>query len=284
MLADATGFLQTSNSIWKGKTDQAFLSRQQLLEYRRASKFSQDSLQYLTTFSRSLEQPSYVPKPNRPKIVSPAPKVTELNADFRGGNSGFEGDDEINPSFLTIRVKNTFTRLDGSTAAVGEPLVKTRWNLDRLSLVTRTATSTATPTSDIYKRFGLSRSDATQPWTYNHGILNGGEPIVGTLARVADENREPDFAEMLKAAIAAGSLGKAAPNGEIPGAYHYVLDASVDLQVLQIMANLIDQYDEDAYPTRIAFGPPGSVRTVFGTEDLPYFLPLPPLRPRHQKS
>ena len=151
---------------------------------------------------------------------------------------------------------------------------------------------------------------------------------IETLGQVAAEAvpREPNFFEMLKAGILSGSVGRdpgpwggtAAPNQSPPGnplnsggegvqgVYFDTLSADADLHLLQIGANIIDQFDADSYPTPIylrkfpameytnpatatnyAIGPPyttkiaagaspapemGPVDLVYGIENLPYLM------------
>ena len=280
--SNTNGFMKivSPTGVTTPPTDQAFLSRQQLIGLAQSLSISPDFLQYLGTFSRSLEQPSFVPDPNRPKILTTggAPPDQTL-ADSYTGNNDAQGLDtntstSNNPPFLSVRVVKTFTRLNGTTAVVGEPLVKTKFALSRLALVTYSATNTQTAGDPIYDRFGIYRTSTASPWTYNHGGTNG---VILTLSQVANLTtpREPDFAELLKAAIAAGSLGKGGPNfhnGQ-GNNYQYTLDVTTDLQVLQIMANLIDQQDTDSYPTVIQLynTPHAFYMPVYGVEDLPYF-------------
>jgi len=265
-------------------SDQAVLSRQQLISLAQSIGINLNALQYLGTFSRALEQPSFVPDANRPKVInagaSPAAPPAYTTADsYLGNNDGVGGDDTINPAFLKIRVTTAFTRLNGTTAVVGEPLVKTKWALSHLGLVAYNATNatvqaTSATTADpdpIYDRFGLKRSSTTSPWTYNHG-----QNSIMTLSQVAAltgaNAREPDFAELLKAAIAVGSLAKGGPdlhNNQCN--YQYTIDTTVDYQVLQIMANLIDQYDTDSYPTQVQISAGAYNRVFSGIEDVPYF-------------
>ncbi|MEJ0001547.1 MAG: hypothetical protein WDO13_21890 [Verrucomicrobiota bacterium] len=105
---------------------------------------------------------------------------------------------------------------------IGEPLVKYRFPLDKLALLEKLKDSGASLTADditnIQKYFGLDlATDANGPsfrhWTYPttnptyvHGVLSGATGIM-TLDDVAQENREPDFFELLQAGILAGSLG-----------------------------------------------------------------------------
>ncbi len=98
----------------------------------------------------------------------------------------------------------------------------------------------------------------------------------------------PDFFETLQAAILVGSLGRdAGPAGVKDGSWagNYARyanasgvesdviaeDQNVYRHVLQIGANIIDQFDPDSYPTAIMMGVTTSTyTTVFGTENLPY--------------
>ncbi|HSI85214.1 MAG TPA: hypothetical protein VK970_15595 [Candidatus Methylacidiphilales bacterium] len=145
---------------------------------------------------------------------------------------------------------------------------------------------------------------------------------IKTLAEVAAEGREPNFFELLKATILRGSLGMgpgpaAFKNGD-PTVYLFpsikyasgypdltgqvglfshtfgfystipVPSRIPDVQIIQIGANIIDQFDTDSYPTAIYFrysevgdkdpvtGGAGAlpifgpVTMVFGIENLPY--------------
>jgi hypothetical protein len=271
-------FLTVSNaqvtSGGKIKTDQAFASRQQLLKFRSLIGFPQDALQYLGTFSRDLEQPSFIPNPNRPRVRSAA----GANAGTYGtGNDAYGVDrdatptTDINPPFLRVRAKTDFTRRDGTAALVGDPLVKKRFALSRLGQILSDSTATQNPSDPIYRDFGIYRSNTSEPWKYDHGNSNG----ILRLDEVAALGREPDFFELLKAAINVGSLGKSAAvtNWNQPGTasqlQHDGHDIFSVLQVLQIGANIMDQYDGDGYPTRIAFaGDPD--KEVRGVESLPY--------------
>ncbi|HSI21145.1 MAG TPA: hypothetical protein VLA04_05630 [Verrucomicrobiae bacterium] len=281
------GFLSVNTSALPAATgaprsDQMLVSRQQLIRLVQSQGLSSDILQYMGTFSRSLEQPSYTPHPARPRIVNvstPPPTAggSPNESKYAGNNDAAGGDDIINPAFLSIRVKSAFTRLNGQQAVPGEPLVLNRFPLNYLSMVTYSATNSSLPagftasasdSDPIYNYFGLKSTDPSSPWVYNHG-----SNVILTLDKVAAAGREPDFAELLKAAIIVGALGKGAPNLDTTlSNYQYTLDTSVDYQVLQIMANLIDQQDSDSYPTCIQINSgPGGVTTLYGAEDLPYF-------------
>jgi len=320
---NASGFLRAANTnLFSGKSDQLFVSRRQLIGFfQKALGGSTDpsvrnTLQYFTHFSRDIDQPSFVPDPNRPKVLSAA----------QGGTSAVGLDDKINPSYLTVRVQRSFTRNDGSTANVGDPLVNKRFALNRLAWLTCKGPSANRSQSDpdiqalinngipwtylqlgtaanIQKYFGLNWNGSQ--WRYN--LHNGAGSGTGSIMRVGrppsdspdpatyvedlTSGREPDFFELLKSALTVGSLGKslvsgltavAADTGALQSEqmynYNYDPERSVDRQIIQIGANMINQSRPDNFPMRIVFddgvgnrnasGP--SATTVVGVADLPY--------------
>jgi len=329
--ANTTGFLRTANiALSSGVSDRMFSSRQQFIEFFKnkipsLTKATLDTLQYLTTFSRDLNQPSYAPNSNRPKVLSAA----------QGGNSaaGASGiDDKINPSYLTVRVQKSFTRNDGSTANPGDALVNKRFALNRLAWLTCKGPSATRTQSDpdiqalinngipwsylqlgtaenIQKYFGLNWNGSQ--WLYN--IHNGAGSGKGSIMRVGRPpsdspngaiyvedlatGRDPDFFELLKSAITVGSLGKAlvatatgaTPVAADPGAggqseqpynYNYDPERSVDRQIIQIGANMINQSRPDNFPVQIVFddgvgnrnalASASTATTVVGVADIPY--------------
>ena len=305
VLANRTGFLRVNPSVrFNGQTDQLFTSRQQLIGLCDAFGISRNALQYLTNYSRALEQPCFVPahianpttapsingvsanSPPTSPVTNPAVNSYLGNNDAAGTSGGISGQDIINPALLTIRGAQAFLRSDHSAAVIGEPLVKRKFALSRLAEISYTATSatpsitdpTSTGSNHIKEWFGLSRVNASAPWVYDHRLSGDTSPVhIYTLREVAAANREPDFAELLKAAINAGSIAKGGPNlHNNQGNYQYVLDVAVDYQVLQIMANLIDQYDTDSFPTVIQIAFASIYRTFRGAEDLPYFYRFHP--------
>ncbi|MEI6713556.1 MAG: hypothetical protein WCO60_07380 [Verrucomicrobiota bacterium] len=306
-----------------------------------------DSLQYLNHFSRSLEQPSVNPKLSatnqtefRPRIVPPAgigdlptseyttPKDLLLGANYRGGNDSASQEDLINPAFLSIRAQSPFLRSSGHLSTPCEALVKSKFPLSRLRWITAKGPSCELPKNHIqhnedgtaeaiYTAFGLRWDRIREVWEYEHKLhlsrIPENKTIIATLDRVRDANREPNFFELLKASISAGSLGKAAaidhphtasapctPNDS--ASFQQRKDRSLDLQVFQIGANIIDQYDPDSFPTLLSIpststdSPQSTPKEdiVRGIEDLPYFyrlhlagvpnaddLPIPPLPSGH---
>lgn len=250
--------------------DRMFASRQDLIRYAKANsgtfETSGDSipaLQYLTTFSRDIDAPSFAPNPNRSKIRSLA----------NGGNDAFGLDDDINPDLGNVRVTTLFTRPDGSAARSGDPLLARRFPLSRLGLLTASATAAKNQSDAIHRSFGLSRSSDSDPWVYDHGNAAN----ILRLAEVSTAGREPDMFELLKAAITAGSVGKQSgiqmfnPNSTTgTDTYRSARDVSLNYQIIQIAANIIDQADADNLPTRIRF----DGRDFYGIENLPYLTAI----------
>jgi Tfp pilus assembly protein PilX len=114
---NTSGFLQTSATTWRGRTDQAFVNRQELIEYRRTTQFSINALQYMGTFSRELNSPTW-------------------------------GDP------ATARVTAPFQRRDGSTAQVGDVLFR-RFPIAELAWVGPNGAIAPGTASTVQRDFGL---------------------------------------------------------------------------------------------------------------------------------
>ncbi len=220
----------------------------------------QNVLQYLGTFSRSLSQPQLaLGWPNgSPPILPPE----SGGNDGAGWNEGYPNQAQhLNPPFALIRVRTPFMRTDGTAAVVGEPLVKKRFSLTRLGLIH--ADSIARNGSPIERLFGLARQNSAEPWVYRPA-----QRRILTLHEVAclegAAAREPDFLELLKGSVLSGSLARNSGIASVPP------DDSLDEALVQIAANIIDQADPDAFPTRIQFQGRGGPRVFNGVENLPY--------------
>ncbi len=144
-------------------------------------------------------------------------------------------------------------------ATSGRLLLEKRFPLSRLQLFA----DPATKASEIEKFFGLTYVPDSRSFTYKNSRI-------ATLAQVAAESefREPDFFELLKAAISSGSIGQSAGTTA-----SIADDPDKDAHIMQIGANIIDQYDLDSdgggkipIPTTIAF----AGNTLYGVENLPY--------------
>jgi hypothetical protein len=279
VLNNTNGFLSPSTATWNNRTDQVFVQRQALIAFRTATQFSVNALQYLSQFSRETNAPSFSPSTPQGSTIDYAALATTATA--------------INPNFLFRRVSTSFTRFDGTTAVVGEPLVKTRFPLSRLAWISYNGPSAlrtlppqtpALPPTDpnydmwalqwvygiptsyllagtaanIQACFGLTFGGSVgAPWTYSHGAANR----ILRLDEVAAAGREPDFFELLQAGILSGSLGQstAPPPGTSGGGttggnvFPDVHMSSSMQHVLTIGACIIDQADSDSIPTRIQF-------------------------------
>lgn len=258
------------------RTDQALVTRQDLLRYRRLTGLGQNTLEYLGTFSREAS-------PN-------TPQWRPLTVDA------------VNPNFRTLTVTASFARNDGTIANVGEPLVKSRFLLQRLNWLTYrgpSGPSNANPAgrsvsdpdisilintyglmgtflqqgtdSNILRYFGLEWDPTNERWNYiGH---SGGPALATTITTVSSlaGSREPDFFELLQAGIINSSLGdSSSPDPSLPTIHQQ----SKMLHLLTIGANLIAQSRADSFPVRIAFSNSGITTEAVGSPRLPYISAL----------
>jgi hypothetical protein len=133
----------------------------------------------------------------------------------------------------------------------------------------------STERSYIQTCFGLTFEAQLVPWTYSHGAANR----ILRLDEVAAAGREPDFFELLQAAILNGSLGQNTGGGVTGGSvFPDVHMRSKTQHILSIGASIIDQADPDSIPTRIQFiGTNGNTWTAHGVENLPYITQMYPI-------
>jgi len=312
---NTNGFLSTRNDItWAPssnalRTDQGFVNRQELIAFRNATQLPSNSLQYLGTFSRETNSPSFSPSTPAGSTIDYATLASSATA--------------VNPNFLLRSVTTSFTRFDGTTANVGDPLLKTRFPLSRLAWITYKGPSrplvgkdvdpaiTSPATSDpivlqllgsgvtlatieagtatnIKQRFGLTfggiSGDPSSPWIYTNPTGTTGASRILRLDEVAAAGREPDFFELLQAAILSGSLGQytntnGAAGGVTGGSVFPDVHMSNTMHhILSIGAAIIDQADPDSIPTRIQFtGTNGNTWTAYGVENLPYITQIYPI-------
>jgi hypothetical protein len=238
--AATNGFLKTSPG------DRRIATRQDLIRLAKngTNGLSTNSLPLMTHFSRSLTTPGWGPLAN---ASSSYPSYQYKTAANVAGS--------INRFLPNVRVQSAFTRTDGSSAAVGDSLLNRRFALSRLALLADPSANA----SRIGTFFGLENySAATRTWTYP------GASIM-TLDQVAAAGRDPNFFEILKAVILGGSLARSGGDTAILSGF---ADGMLDPQILQIGANIIDQYDGDSFPTTIAF----NGRNLVGVENLPGIL------------
>ena len=198
-----------------------------------------NKLQLMTVFSREKNAPSYGPE---------------------SGQSALTVNPSINVNLATARHNS------------GRLLFEQRFPLEKLELFNSPdQLSNAQKVKDLKAFFGLSYDSGSRTFTYTES--KSGK--IKTLSDLASEDyRRPNFFETLKAVIYQGTIGQSA------GTTATVTDdPDQDAHIMQIGANIIDQYDTDdldpadsqkkrriPVPTTIVFGG----KTLYGVEDLPY--------------
>jgi len=242
VIGDVNGFRQplADNTNNPTLVDNRFVSRQDLIRYVRLHPDVMDAkaLPYLTTFSMELNRPSWYPMTNV------------------GGSFNYK--DGANNILSANRDLRTVNKSDGLT-----PLMPERFPLSKLGAVPSSGAGLSSAGEDaMLSDFGLVWNDVDKCWEYSMAISGR----IRTLAEVvADNDRSPNFFEILKAGIFLGSLGKSTAEGiSANKAYEEVTDH----QIIQIGCNMIDQYRGDDFPTKVRFD---SAYPVFsGVVDLPY--------------
>ena len=300
VISNTTGFLNARSDLYWDvygngrclRTDQSFVQRQQLVAFRQAvgspTSFQSNALQYLTSFSRDANSPSFSPSTPAGSSIDYAALASTSTA--------------VNPNFLLRRVTTNFTRFDGTTAIEGEPLVKSRFPLSRLAWITYKGPSANLVTTDpvylallnagvssitisagtannIKKCFGLTfGGNVGDPWTYTTPTGTSAATRILRLDEVTAAGREADFFELLQAAIFSGSLGQNTGGGVTGGnVFPDVHMSNTTQHILSIGAAIIDQADPDSIPTRIQFSPTGTAWTAYGVENLPYITQMYPI-------
>jgi Tfp pilus assembly protein PilX len=184
------------------------------------------------------------------------------------------------------------------------------WQLEHTYGISPAYLAQGTP-ANIQKYFGLvwqpdqksatpqSFHDGENKWFYqDHNASSsgggGGTPgtanspnLVGPISRLTNiaalgsNARDPDFFELLKAAVIAGSKAQGDINlttaesslgiNTHPYIYQTLQDTSLDYAIIQLGANIIDQFKVDGYSTRIVFNDGSDpVHEFRGVENLPY--------------
>lgn len=234
-----------------------FVSRQDLigvLKNRIGEEKAGQALPYLTHFARTLNRPSHQPIENRPKVRFTA---------AQGGNNASGSDNLVNPG--------------ERSRTSGRLLIKNRFALHHLGLFDDPVANA----SKIRDLFGLEPASSGPGWQYATSLI--GANGIRRLDQIT--GREPNFFEVLKAAIHVGSLGVAHGSTKasddlsaaglsyanlFPGSVASGRDADINLHVMQIGANIIDQYDTNSFPTRIDY----DGEFVSGVEAIPQFAAI----------
>ena len=307
VLNNDSGFLKVSGSSG-GLSDQAFLSRQQLIQFLTAIASSPNSsgiasllnaLQYLGTFSREVNAPSWAPTANASDMggSSSSTYAYKDNKDNAAEPNRFIPNVRIPSNAVITSYKSNGAAFQYAINA-NEPLVQRRFPLKRLNWLTQTGPGNGGTAASVQACFGLTWDSSPSSFRWIYTGSAGSTPVtaIKTLAQVAADQREPNFFEMLKAGILKGSLGlvtysqtqrggvygavtgfgqndsppynlanKSYNNGAAP----YTME---DAQIIQIGLNIIDQWDSDSLPTRVLFGgvTGSGPYEFYGSEDLPY--------------
>lgn len=301
-----------------------------------------NALQYMGTFSRAITGPSWRPQADASSLPNAAgdfyspgtPPATGLNTGTNGsGNFAYKGNSETN-GFANRNLANVrypsnvaganVTHYDdtGITTShvvdAGDPYLQRRFSLARINWLNHTgpASGMAQAVKDCFGLEWGADAYGSPCWIYKHGSLPDQPVVIAgvgetttapnqilTLDEAAALGREPDFFELLKAAILSGSLGRdpgpdvtnfnnwfnaqgygafynAGPYRGVGGTGFEKTSALTDLHIMQIGANIIDQYDGDSHPTAIFIQGPyvdcpslpeyGPLNVAYGIENLPY--------------
>ncbi|XHR29777.1 MAG: hypothetical protein ACFUZC_04305 [Chthoniobacteraceae bacterium] len=268
--ATQSGFLSIgSTTVNSGATDRLFTGRQELLAFLKSQGLTnwQNLAQYLGTFTREVNAPSWMPTTPSGSSVDYADLALQTSS--------------TNRNVVSVGVTTSFVRkTDGSVAQVGEPLIKYRFPLrwlDWFNYANQSAQS-----SQILRWFCMQkRSDGT--WDYtdpDSGSVVTGVPTIKNLDAVRNANREPTYWELLQAAILKGSLASGAANltPTVTSGFTTDTDANATRQLLQIGLNIIDQYNSNAAPTVLSLNATSITNDVTNTvpicgiKNIPYMM------------
>ncbi len=218
---DKNGFVSYSSG------DNPILGRQDLINYftsidpniNTTSATYSKALPYLGTFSRALNEPSWTPTFN---AAATGTYSYANNAEVSTGSPFSSTSPNPNRDIPNVRFVAAGTIKhyadDGSSTTysvnAGDPLLQHRFSLAKLAWLTHSGTPpTGITTQAVQDCFGLQWNSSAHRWDY-YGSQTSPPGTIETLDQVADEGREPNFFELLKAGILAGSLGD---NREPPG-------------------------------------------------------------------
>lgn len=283
-----TGVAVTNSWRKVAPGDTTFLTRQDLIKAAQSGQagINTNALPYLATFTREKNIPTWVPSTNAPA----------------GGNYKYKDNafttGSTNRAIIGVRLASQATITcyhdDGSpytsTIHPGEPLVQHRFSLAKLAWLTKSGPALGISDQAIQSCFGLkwvSSSIGTTTavptptamvWKY---VGTSSSPVrsdtpIETLDQVAAESvkREPNFFELLQAGILSGSLGfdGGASFSSLGSPCFLSINQNLPaFQIFKIAANIIDQFDNDSYPTIIEFTCKNqNTYQICGVESLPY--------------
>jgi len=245
-----------TNSVAAGDT--TFLSRQDLIKAAQAGAagLTTNVLTNLTVFSRERNAPSSMPaSTNSTNSFLPAIRHS---------------------SFATITSYQPDASAFTYPVLPGDPLAMQRFPLGRLAWIGPGGPQNGGTAAAIRTCFGLLWNEGTGVWDYVGLTGTARQPGIKTLAQVASETpaREPDFFELLQAAIATGSLGlegHLSDGGTTTGfQYSTAHQASRTLHIFRIGAAILSQYDSSASPIVVSYEQSGGEWQAAGVDNLPY--------------
>jgi len=131
----------------------------------------------------------------------------------------------------------------------------------------------------IQRDFGLLWNSGNNRWDYVGGSGSAIQTAIERLDQVSAENREPNFFELLKAGILSGSVGMGSGSGNTfvaaQGKYYDTTNnLSSDYQIMQIGANIINQWDSGNVPIFFNFYDSTGNYELAGIKNLPYLNKL----------
>jgi hypothetical protein len=242
--------------------EQTFLNRQDLLKFcaRADSPLPPEILPFVTTYSRDVSAPAF----GVPRSLTLPTAIPET---------------EFNPPLSAVRfpASTTLDRPEGAvTVPSGSPVLARKFPLSNIALL-----SASEPDAGAIRYyFGLEKTPDGK-WHY----VAHEDGRIAKLSEVAEQGREPNFFEVLQAAMERGSLAR---NGGDTYTFDNARAANAYFHVLQIGANIIDQWDGDDFPTTLAYFDIGNGlwEDIYGIENLPYInnLSLIGYRPAYDRD
>lgn len=273
-----SGFMKVNNTVWNDRTDQMFMSRQELLAMRTSLGFSQNALQYLGTFSRELNAPSWGPTQNASDLGG----TPGGSFDYKTNRDNAAAINRFVPNVRFASSGNiTSYRNDGSSYTYrvnsGEPLVQRRFPLGRLNWIGPAGPQNGGTPASIQACFGLVWDSARGIWKYVGASGWTEQSSIKKLSDIAAEAtaREPNFFELLQAGILSGSLGQELHRsvGGASNTFSYWTDPQMSavLNIFRIGASILSQYDATCCPIVVEFASPvNRPWQACGIDNLPY--------------
>ncbi|SDT88749.1 hypothetical protein SAMN05444156_0441 [Verrucomicrobium sp. GAS474] len=278
-LSYVTNFAATNGfrSITNGDT--TFLSRQDLIlaAQKGTAGLTTAMLTNLTVFSRERNAPAWLPQ--NPVGITPNPNYASLAASSNATNAF--------APLIRRTAAATLTNYPVSGSATtykvvaGDPVVYTRFPLDRLRWITSSGPAAGITDDAIQACFGLKWDKPTGVWKYVGSTLPFAaveQSAIKTLAQVAAESRprEANFFELLQAGILNGSLGSELHGTLGQGAgstlnsftFH---ETSVLLHLFRIGASILSQVQADGCPIVLEYAQPNiRLNNVTYTPSVPW--------------